>query len=85
MSTSAEAEDPQEYIMDRTASRRINEDTNHPAANIGAMSYRMRWYGFYHHNDTIKSIWHIRRSKFVSYYKRIKWSLSEIIKEAQIG
>lgn len=80
-----EAEEPQEFVMERIIGHGRNEDTEHPSAQVGETTYRIRWYGFDREHDTFEPIRHIPRSKVVSYYKRIKRPPPENIDDAQSG
>ena len=77
--------DPSEYVIDRIVSHGINDDADHPSADVGETTYRIRWYGYSAKDDTYEPIRHLPRNKVVSYYKRKKLPVPNNIEEAQQG
>ena len=82
---SSNNETPSEYVIDRIVSHGINDDTDHPSADVGETTYRIRWYGYSAKDDTYEPIRHLPRNKVVSYYKRKKLPVPNNIEEAQQG
>lgn len=80
-----QAEEPQEYVLDRMISHGINDDQEHPSARVKEATYRVRSYAFYCNDDTSEPIRNILRNKIVSYYKCIQQPLPDNLSEAQHG
>ena len=62
-----------------------NSREEHPSAQVGETTYRVRWYGQDAKGDTFEPIRHIPRNKVISYYKRKKLSLPDDIDQAQMA
>jgi len=71
--------------MEGIISHGTNEDKDHPSADVGETTYRVRWYGYSSKDDTYEPIRHLPRNKVISYYKRKKLPIPENINENQQG
>ena len=71
--------------MERIIDHGINEDPEHPSAQVGETTYRVRWYGQDAKGDTFEPIRLIPRNKVISYYMRKKLALPNDIDQAQMG
>ena len=59
-----------EYVIERIVDDGINEDPEHPSAQVGETTYRVSWYGYGRDDDTFEPIRHLPRNEVVSYCKR---------------
>ena len=74
-----------EYVIDKIVSNSINEDPEHPTAEVGEMTFQVRWYGYDADEDTFEPVRHLPRNKIVSYCRRKKMALPPNINEAESG
>ena len=72
-------------MIDKIISHGVNADKEHPSAEVGEVTYRVRWYGYGAVDDTYEPIKHLPRNKVVSYCKRKKLPLPDNINEAVAG
>lgn len=63
----------------------MNEDAEHPSAEVGETTYHVRWYDYEPSEDTYEPIKNLPRNQVVSYYKRKKLTLTDNIEKAQLG
>lgn len=75
----------EEYVIDRIISHGVNTDEEHPSAEVGEVTYRVRWYGYGAADDTYEPIKHLPRNKVISFCKRKKLPLPDNINEAVAG
>ncbi|MEM1010485.1 MAG: chromo domain-containing protein, partial [Myxococcota bacterium] len=79
------AAEAQEYIVDRIVGHGVNEDEEHPSAQVGETTYRVRWYGYGSQDDTYEPIHHLPLNKVVSYHKRKRFPLPDTLERAIAG
>ena len=71
--------------MDKIVDHKINDDPEHPSAELGETVYRIRWENYGPEGDSFEPIRNLPRNKVVSYHKSKKLALPSNIGDAIIG
>ncbi len=74
-----------EFALEPIIAHGVNDDPEHPSADLGESMYKVRWTGYGPADDTVEPIHHLPRNAVVSYCRRRGLNLPEDLGRAQAG